>query len=256
MKLDTKQAQAMRQRHGLKDDADVREINSTLVTEPIAGDPHRFTAVITTDALDRQDEVVLPEGGQFGEFLNSGAIFWNHQYDNPVGFPDKSKRIIRSEHSIEAGGIFMQRPAIWTGEFFPDFVREFVTQGRAAGISPGVSIGFMPLESRRPSKADTQRYGDNVQLVHNRWKLLEFSIAPVQANQEAVVTAVGKGLIKREIAKAIGIKIPDAPPAPPKVVRATLALPPRPKALNVDEIVRREMRREIYRKFGQVFMPS
>ena len=63
-----------------------------------------------------------------------------------------------------------------------------------AGINPGVSIGFIPIESRNATKGDRAKYGDGVQTVHSKWKLLELSIAPVQANQEAVVVAVGKAL--------------------------------------------------------------
>ena len=259
MKPETKIAEGIRQRHHLDGAADVRVIATKFAAgKDLGGDPHKFTARITTDALDRQDEVVLPEGGQFGEFLSSGAIFWNHQYDNPVGFPDKGKKIIRGENFVEAGGIFMQRPAGYQGEFFPDFVREFVTQGMSAGINPGVSIGFQPLETRRPSKADATKYGEKVQLVHTRWKLLEFSIAPVQANQEAVVTAVGKGLIRREVAKAVGFAVPEVvtftPPAPRKVIQCGMFLPADPKPVDMAALVEREMTRAVYKKYGRMFM--
>ena len=257
MKLETKLADAMRKRHGLKDGSDVREMQTGLTVQPIADDPYRFTARITTDAVDRQDEVVIPAGGQFGEFLNSGAIFWNHEYDRPVGFPDKDKRIVRGESFVEAGGVFMRRPANFDGEFFPDFVREFVNQAAVAGINPGVSIGFIPIETRRPSKADIQKYGDGVQVVHAKWKLLEFSIAPVQANQEAVVIAVGKGIISPKAAKAVGFNFLIDPPAPKpqRVIKCALMVTGDTPKLDLDAIIQKEFKRSLYRKFGRLFMP-
>ncbi len=246
---------ALRQRHHLKDDADVRIMATKLLMTPEAVDTHRFTARITTDALDRQDEVVIPDGGMFGEFLASGAIFWNHQYDQPVGYPDKAKKILKGENFVEAGGVFMTRPEGWVGEFFPDFVREFVAQGVAAGICPGVSIGFIPIETRNPSKLDRQKYGDRVQAVHSKWKLLEFSIAPVQANQEAVVTAVGKGLMRRELAIKCGFTLPPVAAPVRKVVKAVLGLPSR-EPVDMAAIVARETRRQVLKAYGRVFMPS
>ncbi len=242
----------LRQRHKLKDDTKVGILNTLLVVKSEQSDPYKFTARITTDAVDRQDEVVIPSGGMFAEFLASGAIFWNHDYTKPVGYPDKTKQIIKGENFVEAGGVFMKRPADCAGEFFPDFVREFVMQGMQAGINPGVSIGFIPVETRRPSKADIAKYGQGIQLVHSKWKLLEFSIAPVQANQEAVVTAVGKGLMKRETVKALGIVIPDAPP--PKVQKCVIAIPKSAPQQSAVEMARNAVKRELYKRFGQIYL--
>lgn len=267
--------EALRKRHKLADDVAVKELLAPVSVGMVDSDPYKFTARITTDAVDRQDEVVLPQGGAFGEFLSSGAIFWNHQYDSPVGYPDKSKSIVKGENFVEAGGVFMKRPDNWQGDFMPDFVREFVTQGIAAGINPGVSIGFIPLETRKPTKQDVARYGPDVKMVHSKWKLLEFSIAPVQANQEAVVTAVGKGLLRRELVKAIGIPLPDPLPQGdcivkpigtehavkfdqetnkwsfPRVQKCRIVLP---KADKAD--YERMVMKELYRQFGRVYMPG
>ncbi len=242
--------------------SEVHVISTSLTVKALESDPYKFTARITTDAMDRQDEVVIPGGGMFGEFLQSGAIFWNHQYDEPVGYPDKQKQIVKGENFVEAGGIFMKRPSNYQGEFFPDFVREFVTQGMEAGINPGVSIGFIPVETRKPSKADIQKYGAQIQLVHSKWKLLEFSIAPVQANQEAVITAIGKGLIRRDLAKRVGIVVPDAPVVPlivPQPVhrivqRCVIAIPAQEKREDLIAKAQHEAKRQLYREFGQIYL--
>lgn len=256
----------IRQRHKLGETADVRLLASTLIVKSIEdGDPYKFTARITTDSLDRQNEVVIPQGGDLREFLASGILSWNHDYSQPVGFPNKSKNVLRGENFIEAGLMFMKRPGDFQGDFQPDFARAFVTQGMAAGINPGVSIGFMPIESRRPSKADYEKYGPDVQLVHSKWKLLELAIAPVQANQDAVVTAVGKGLMKRETAIAVGIPVKSIPKP---VIEITIPIP-KPDAIveemvmivrsrsdvagNVKARVEREVKNTLLREWGKVY---
>lgn len=239
MSVDTIKS-AMRVKFKLPENADVRLMASCVTIKAMDDDPYKFTARITTDSVDRQDEVVIPEGGNLTEFYNSGALFWNHQYDQPVGFPNKAKKAVRTENAIECGGVFMKRPPDFEGEFFPDFARAFITQAQAAGVAPGVSIGFIPLESRRPTKLDVQKYGDRVQVVHSKWKLLEFSIAPVQANQDAVVTVVGKQLE----AKAEPIKI--VAPMTPKIITASLCVVKRPE---IDQSVRRY----ILKTFGRMY---
>ena len=214
---------AMRARHKLPDAADVRVLMLSAEMKGVEdSDPYKFTARITTSSIDRQGEVVVPQGGDVGEFMQSGIISWNHDYSSPVGFPNKSRNILRGEGFIECGGIFMRKPADWgSSQFFPDFARTFVGQAMAAGINPGVSIGFMPIESRNATKADIAKYGAGVGAVHSKWKLLEFSIAPVQANQDAYVTAVGKGLMAREVAEGAGLVIPAAPARPAAISIAT-----------------------------------
>lgn len=252
---------AIRARHKLDAGADVRLFATSItISHPDEADPYKFTARITTDSLDRQDEVVIPQGGDLSEFAKSGILSWNHDYSTPIGFPNKSAKISRSEGAIELGCTFMKRPDDYQGQFFPDYARAFVTQARAAGIMPGVSIGFLPLETRSPTKSDFARWGKSLQAVHSKWKLLELAIAPVQANQDAVVTAVGKGLIQRATAKAVGIDVPEVvivkPSLPPQsieniilVVRAAA----KRRVVDVDALVTRQIERELLRAFGKIY---
>jgi len=236
--------EAIRSRHKLGADAEVKVMSSVLTVKADGDhDPYKFTARITTDSLDRQDEVVIPQGGDLTEFLTCGAWFFNHDYAQPVGFPNKAKKIVRGDNFIECGGVFMKKPMDWDGVFPPDLAREFVTQAYANGISPGVSIGFVPLESRRATKADVARWGERVQVVHSKWKLLEVSIAPVQANQDAFVVTVGKAVNK------------PAPKPAPKVIHETLCLirhVPAPK-VDIAAIAKEEARKAILKAFGRVY---
>lgn len=157
-----------------------------------AADPFLFTARITKEVLDRDGEVLLPGGMDATDFDRSGAVFYNHDYDKPVAVP--VGKLQKTAEAIIGRARFMERVEGDTGNFLPDYVRSFVSTMARAGRSAGVSIGFAPVESRVPTKKDREVYGPDITRVFTRWKLLEWSIAPVQANQEAYVTAVGKSL--------------------------------------------------------------
>lgn len=188
---------ALRQRFGLAASVEVGlascgfELLAKAATEEgTAADPHRFKARITTDALDRDGEVLIPQGMVGTDFEKNGAIFWNHNYDLPVA--SAFGKLVRGERDWVSEGRFAARPADYVGEFYPDYVRALVVQR----IVRGTSVGFIPIESRRPTDKDFATYGQGVKRVHNKWRLLEWSFAPIQSNVEAMVLdAIKKGYL-------------------------------------------------------------
>lgn len=187
----------IRKRHGLADDAPV-EVKTFTMEPSTDGDPFAFKARITTDTVDRDFEVLVPQGCDSSEFEKSGTVFWNHNYNMPVA--KANGKLVRGDRWIDSSAKFAFRPADYQGEFFPDFARAMVNQG----IVKGVSVGFMPIESRKPTQKDFETYGKNVGRVTNMWKLLEWSIAPLQCNPDALIRdAVGKGIITADAAKSM-----------------------------------------------------
>ncbi len=236
---------AMRERHGLASDTpiEIKTIPMELMSD---GSGHRFKARITTDTLDRDGEVMIPQGMDESEFNKSGAIFWNHNYDLPVAKP--VGKMMRTKGYVDSEAEFAKRPDDYQGDFFPDFARAMVQQG----IVKGVSVGFIPLESRAPSKKDLEDYGDNVRRVHSKFRLLEWSIAPVQCNPDAMIQqAISKGiindsgdLIEKTAEKVIVREIKPEPEIEVKRVHRTL----RDEAKTVRHVTRqiRKMRGAIY----------
>lgn len=196
----------IRKRHGLDDDADVR-VRSMSMKAEIGDDTHSFTARITTATLDRDAEVILPQGVDATEFNKSGAVFWNHDYDQPVAI---ARKVRQGDRDIVSTASFMERPADWQGEWRPDFARAFVSQMAKHGKETGVSIGFIPVEFRKPTTKDIETYGAEVRNVITQCRLLEWSIAPVQSNPDATVMRVGKAL-GAVACKCLGL--PDPGPA-------------------------------------------
>jgi len=173
----------------------------------------RFLSVITTDSLDRDGEVLIPDGMDSTEFERTGTVFWNHNYDMPIG--KLVGKLRRNDDSVEAETEFAVRPDDYQGEFFPDFARAMVEQG----VVRGVSVGFIALDMRRAGTRDIERYGESCKRVINRWKLLEYSIAPVQCNPDALIASVNKGKCTKDDAiKYFGIDPTTTEPAKPKRV--------------------------------------
>ena len=99
----------------------------------------KFKAVISTDSVDRDGEVMVPAGMNAKDYERNPVLLWNHDPSQPIG---KSTSLKREDSSIVAEFEFAPRPADYVGDWFPDYVRGLV----AAGVVKAVSIGFMPLD--------------------------------------------------------------------------------------------------------------
>jgi HK97 family phage prohead protease len=212
-------------------------ITRKALTAELKGTARGFAAVITAETLDRDGEVLIPQGMNSVEFEKNPTLFWNHDYAQPVG---RCNGLKRKESTIVGDFTFAQRPDGYGGEFFPEVAAALVGQG----IVNAVSVGYVPEDGgvRRATEIDRKKYGDRVHTVYSRWKLLEVSLAPLQANPDALITAVKKGMMSPVAAKRwFGI---DAPKR--TVVTVSVPVPSTKDAarpIDVDEVVRREIAR-------------
>jgi len=195
-----------------------------------------FTATITAETLDRDGEVLIPSGMNSKEFEQNPVLFWNHDYSHPVG---RSTGLKRRERDIVGEFVFAKKPDGYVGEFFPEVAAALVGQG----IVNAVSVGYIPENGgvRKATDIDRKKYGDTVSTVYSRWKLLEVSLAPLQANPDALITAVRKGIVSPVAAKQFfGIETPKRISI---VVPCTSSTPSQKRPIDIDKIVRREMAR-------------
>lgn len=214
------------------------DMQTKALTAQIAPTASGFSAVITSETIDRDGEVLIPAGMNSKEFERNPTLFWNHDYAEPVG--KATMPLKRKDREIVADFVFAKRPDGYGGEFFPEVAAALVAQG----IVSGVSVGYVPEEGgvRMATDVDRKKYGGQVSRIFSRWKLLEVSLAPLQANPEALITAVRKGLCSPVGAKRwFGIDVP-------KRIVVTVDVPARstaakPKPIDVDAIVRREIAR-------------
>lgn len=154
------------------------------------------TAMITTDSVDRDGDVMSPKGADLKDFAKSPTVFFNHNYNLPIG---KTVALKRTDHGIEAKTVFAKRPETHEGEWLPDTIFSLFQQG----VIKGFSIGFQPVKGHPATDEDKIKFGNGVQYVFDGWKLLEYSVAPLPANQDALATAVSKGIISESEAKSV-----------------------------------------------------
>ena len=208
-----------------------------------AGKASTFVATITTDSVDRDGEVVVPSGMNSRDYERNPVLLYEHDVKSPIG---KMLGMKRGERSIEAEFALAPRPDNHVGEWFPDTVASLMDFGALNTMS----IGFLGMEARPASKADTEKYGTGVRRVYGKWKLLEVSVVSVPANQDAIVTAVRKGLVTSDAVKPFGITVPESAIAPQvkRTYRVSVGVPQIGQADRV-----RIVRDEIARARGSIY---
>ena len=143
-------------------------------------------ATITDNSLDRQGEIVDPDGMDFTNFMQNGVVLYGHAYQGidsiPVGKIASLSLIHENERKkLDAG---------WT--FQADDVSPLISAVRKSwerGFLNTVSIGFLAKE-----------YDGN---TITKSELLEFSIVPVPANPMALRL---NGFTDAEV-KALGVDV-------------------------------------------------
>jgi len=135
-----------------------------------------YEALISTEAVDRDGDIVVADGADIKNYMKNPVVLWAHDYRSlPVA---KALKIeVMERIGIKAT---FQFPEPGTSEQ-ADAVRKLW----AGGFLNATSIGFIPKEwEEREGDEDADDYLYPRKI--NTWELLEFSIVPVPANQEAL----------------------------------------------------------------------
>lgn len=129
-----------------------------------------YSVLASTDSVDRQGDIVDQKGWDLENFKSNPVVLWAHKYDElPVA---KAVRI-----EMGKGGLEMDF------EFASAEANPKAAQVKAlfdGGFLNAVSVGFIPKE----------RNGNTI----TKSELLEVSIVPVPANQDALRLAMSKGI--------------------------------------------------------------
>lgn len=135
-----------------------------------------FEAMISTETIDRQGDIVRATGAVLDNYMKNPVVLWDHNYhERPVAKALNVEilpgRGLKSTFQFPARGISRRI----------DEIRDLWQEG----FLNAVSIGFIPLASRPINPND--KWGSQ---EYTRWELLEYSICPVPANQEALRLAI------------------------------------------------------------------
>lgn len=133
--------------------------------------------IISTSTIDREGDVLVPEGARLENYLKNPVVLFGHDHHElPVG--------AATSITVEPGRGLRAAWRWLEGDERAGRVRNAWDQ-RALGAT---SVGFSPI---RYEPREDDGYG----LRYTEWELLEFSIVNVPANPEAVRVLRGLGLL-------------------------------------------------------------
>lgn len=139
--------------------------------------------IISTDAVDRMGDTIAPKGWDLKSFKKGGSVLFAHKSsDLPIARPEDTKV---SDGKLISSAAFPDK-----GVYpFADTVLGLIDFGalRAA------SVGFLPKEWKVSEERDdgTSFFPP---LDFTKQELLEWSVVPVPANPEALVSAKSAGI--------------------------------------------------------------
>lgn len=167
---------------------------------------------ISSLALDRDNEVVLPEGIVLDDY--NRTVLWCHDY-SPGDVPHAKNLWIKP--NTQRKPTYLKAATEYTPpdiNEFGDRVYRYLTEWKGP---MGKSIGFMPLEWYDDGDGEKwnsiiedwkERYSRSHDIpmvkirdprrVYTKWALLEYSDVPVPANQDAIQEMKTKGLLTDE----------------------------------------------------------
>ena len=154
------------------------------------------TAIISSDAIDRDDEVLLPKGAELEHFRKNPVVLWSHNSSiPPIG---KALWIEKKRNKIIA-----------KVKFATTELAEEVWQLFKGGFLKAFSVGFMPIiPGRAPLPAELKRNPDlaDARRIFPEWEMLEFSPVSIPSNRDALVMAIKSGGFEH-VAKDFDIEV-------------------------------------------------
>lgn len=167
-------------------------------------------SILTTAAVDRDREVVVPKGVDLAQFRANPVVTFAHRYDQiPVG---RAQWIRYDDYleALKAKTLYETRPDGWQGDWLPDAIFGMVRSGTLLGKS----IGFLPLKGHAPSPQEIKdRPGlAKAAWIHDQVVLIEYAVVPIPANPQALVEAVSKGIVSETALQSLGIDVPVGVP--------------------------------------------
>jgi HK97 family phage prohead protease len=137
------------------------------------------TAVISSGAVDRDREVLMPKGMDAEEFQKNPVVLWAHDSGSPpIG---KALWIKTKGQKITAKVKFA----------LTEFAEE-IFQLFKGGFLKAFSVGFIPHDGHPPTPKEIARNPElaEARYIVSDWELLEFSAVPIPANPEALMQAI------------------------------------------------------------------
>jgi len=143
-----------------------------------------FLAVASTEDLDRDNDRIMSDGWDLGNFLKNPVVPWAHRYGDPP--------VARATEIMVNDGRLMFRPKFATKEEY-DFA-DTIFKLYKGGFLRSFSVGFMPKRYEIVERGEKGPRGYDF-LEQELW---EISACTVPSNPNALVAAKTKGVISDE----------------------------------------------------------
>ena len=137
-------------------------------------DERAIVHFITTPDVDLIRDVVDPKGGDFAEFEKHKTVFYNHDYNKPIA---KNVMLKATAEGVKAKTVFAK-----TTQQADDIYNLHLE-----GVISTWSIGFDVARNKNGEIEDEAiDYDDKKRIFYyKKWRLLEYSSAPLAANPNA-----------------------------------------------------------------------
>lgn len=201
---------------------------------------------ITTDAVDRDGEVVLPQGIDWKNY--NGCVQPFHDYKQlPVGVSWWIRpRMAGIGNGLIAKTYYPTKPEGWgdSAPWLPSAILHLMQM--PIPVCTGKSIGFLPLEIRNATPEEKSKRPDwKDKPIISRSLGLEYSVVSIPANSDAEMEAVSKGVKAGEVpdlladllAKSLNLK--DSPILATGTA-ATASMPNCPKCMNNEQVQKKD----------------
>jgi HK97 family phage prohead protease len=154
-----------------------------------SGDPSRIVQFVLSDGSgDRMGDRIDPAGWDLSAYRKNPVVLWAHDaLAPPIG---------RMHNIFSDGTRLIGDVEFATAEVYP-FAATICRMVKTGYINAG-SVGFAPLEYSLANDRDRP-----LGIDFHRQELLEFSIVPVPANQNALAQACAKGVLGSRAAELI-----------------------------------------------------
>jgi len=149
----------------------------TVETKAIDEDQGIYEAMVSTESVDRDGDVLLADGAVLDNYVKNPVVLFGHDYRNPNAVVARALEV----EKIAGKGIrlvfkFLGRGISTSADLVHDLWKEKFLNA--------MSVGFIPREMERRTDENGEQLARG--LLFKVWEMLEGSIVTIPANQDAL----------------------------------------------------------------------
>lgn len=151
-------------------------------------------AIISSESVDRMGDVIRQAGWQLKHYMKNPVVQWAHDYSQPPIGTAESMEVIdpqRDQKKVSKKiGAYLKAVTRFAETDFAEEVFQLFLQD----VLRAFSVGFIPKEWDQIFEGE----GDDKHITgleFTKQELIEYSVVPVPANQDALALAVSKSMI-------------------------------------------------------------